>query len=96
MPANSTSTTFESHETGYKGDFTLKWAQNHDYDDGVKAAWVNYKGYTSKTECLVWISIAYQVNVFTGSAGELEAGQIVYRRHGRSHATPRRRLQSDR
>lgn len=57
-------------KTGYKGDFTLKWAQNHDYDDGVKAAWVNYKGYTSKTEYLVWISIAYQrVNVFTGSAG---------------------------
>jgi len=56
--------------TGYKGDFTLKWAKNHDYEDGVKTAWVNYKGYVSKTEYLVWISIAYQrVNVFTGSAG---------------------------
>ncbi len=56
--------------TGYKGDFTLKWARNNDYDDSVKAAWVNCKGYVSKTEYLVWISIAYQrVNVFMGSAG---------------------------
>jgi hypothetical protein len=31
---------------------------------------VNEKGYSSNTEYLVWVSIAYQrVNVFTGSKG---------------------------
>jgi hypothetical protein len=56
--------------TGYAGDFTLKWAQTHDYDDSIKTAWVNYKGYSSKTDYLVWVNITYQrVNIFTGSAG---------------------------
>ncbi len=56
--------------TGYKGDYTLAWAETHDYDSAVKAAWVNAKGYASKTDYLVWVNITYQrVNIFTGSAG---------------------------
>jgi hypothetical protein len=56
--------------TGYKGDYTLAWAQDNDFDSILKEEWVNAKGYSSKTEYLVWVSIAYQrVNVFTGSAG---------------------------
>ena len=54
----------------YQGDYTLDWALSHDFDSALKTAWVNLKGYTSKTEYLVWISVAYQrVNVFKGSAG---------------------------
>jgi lipoprotein-anchoring transpeptidase ErfK/SrfK len=57
--------------TGYKGDYTLAWTQTNDYEDGVKTAWVNAKGYASTTDYLVWVNIAYQrVNVFTGSAGK--------------------------
>ncbi|UOO37807.1 S-layer homology domain-containing protein [Oscillospiraceae bacterium CM] len=57
-------------KTGYKGNYTLEWAQTHDYDDALKVAWVDAKGYSSKTEYLIWVSIAYQrVNIFTGSTG---------------------------
>jgi len=56
--------------TGYKGDYTLKWAQNNDYTDDVKTIWINAKGYGSETQYLCWVSIAMQrVNVFQGSAG---------------------------
>lgn len=66
--------------TGYKGNYTLSWAQANDYDGAVKTAWVNAKGYSSRTDYLVWVSIAYQrVNVFSGSAGnwKLEKTFIV-------------------
>lgn len=57
--------------TGYTGDHTLAWAESNDYNDTVKNAWVNAKGYSSKTEYLIWINITHQrVNVFTGSAGQ--------------------------
>lgn len=56
--------------TGYHGDYTLKWAKEHDYKEADKVKWVNIKGYSSKTKYLVWVSIAYQrLNVFTGSSG---------------------------
>jgi lipoprotein-anchoring transpeptidase ErfK/SrfK len=56
--------------TGYKGDYTLKWAEANDYSAADKETWVNAKGYDSTTEYLVWVSIAYQrVNIFTGHAG---------------------------
>ena len=55
----------------YAGDYTLQWAQEHDYDSDVKEVWVNAKGYTSDTEYLIWINRAYQrVNIFQGSSGE--------------------------
>lgn len=57
-------------KTGYKGDRTLAWAESNDYNDAVKTAWVNAKGYSSETGYLIWVNITYQrVNVFTGSAG---------------------------
>jgi hypothetical protein len=67
-------------KTAYQGDYTLAWAKSNDYENGVKTAWVNAKGYTSKTSYLVWVNIAYQrVNIFTGSAGnwELDRSFIV-------------------
>lgn len=57
-------------KTGYHGDYTLKWAKEHDYKESDKVKWVNIKGYSSRTKYLVWVSIAYQrLNVFTGSNG---------------------------
>ncbi|MCL2125238.1 MAG: L,D-transpeptidase family protein [Oscillospiraceae bacterium] len=50
---------------GYKGDFTLQWALDHDLDDYEKEVWVNAKGYTSRTQYLLWVNLAYQrVNIF--------------------------------
>ena len=66
--------------TGYKGNRTLKWAEENDYQDFEKEIWINAKGYSSRTDYLVWISIAYQrVNVFKGSKGNwtLEKSFIV-------------------
>ncbi|MBP8640019.1 MAG: S-layer homology domain-containing protein [Oscillospiraceae bacterium] len=55
---------------GYAGDFTLKWAQEHDYETSEKEIWVNAKEYTSKTEYLLWINLSMQrVNIFKGSEG---------------------------
>jgi hypothetical protein len=57
-------------KTGYAGDYTLQWAKEHDYKESDKVKWVNIKGYSSCTNYLIWVSIAYQrLNVFTGSKG---------------------------
>ncbi len=57
----------------YAGDYTLEWAENHDYEDEDKVTWVNAKGYSSSTEYLIWINRTYQrVNVFQGSEGNWE------------------------
>jgi lipoprotein-anchoring transpeptidase ErfK/SrfK len=57
----------------YAGNYTLKWAQEHDYDPEIKTAWVNLKGYSSQTEYLVWVNLTYQrVNIFKGSQGNWE------------------------
>lgn len=59
--------------TGYKGNYTLAWAQEHDYTDEVKTAWVNGRGLESKTDYLIWVSIAMQrVNIFQGTQGSYE------------------------
>ena len=50
---------------GYKGDFTLDWALENDLTDYEKEVWINAKGYTSRTDYLLWINLAYQrVNIF--------------------------------
>ena len=55
---------------GYKGDYTLKWAQEHDYKDFEKETWINAKGYSSKTDFLIWVNLSMQrVNIFHGSKG---------------------------
>jgi lipoprotein-anchoring transpeptidase ErfK/SrfK len=57
-------------KTGYRGNYTLNWAKEHDYKESDKVKWVNINRYESQTHYLVWVSIAYQrLNVFTGSAG---------------------------
>ena len=57
----------------YAGNYTLKWAQEHDYDPEIKPAWVTLKGYSSKTQYLVWVNLTYQrVNIFQGSQGNWE------------------------
>ncbi|MBS7402702.1 MAG: S-layer homology domain-containing protein [Oscillospiraceae bacterium] len=55
----------------YEGNYTLEWAQEHDYDDYDKEVFVNAKGYNSDTDYLIWASLAMQrVNIFEGSVGE--------------------------
>ena len=57
--------------SGYAGNYTLAWAQSHDYKPEIKTAWVNLKGYKSDTKYLVWVNLTYQrVNIFEGSQGK--------------------------
>jgi len=61
----------------YKGDFTLEWAHNNDYDAFDKEVFVNAKGYQSKTEFLIWVNRSHQrANLFKGSAGEWELFEV--------------------
>ncbi len=54
----------------YAGNYTLAWAQKNDYSKDVKHAFVNYMGYSSSSNYLVWVNLTYQrVNIFTGSQG---------------------------
>ena len=54
----------------YRGNYTTSYAVNNDYAAYEKEVWVNAKGYSSRTQYLVWINRAYQhVNVFQGSKG---------------------------
>lgn len=56
---------------GYTGNYTLKWAQEHDYETFEKETWVNAKDFTSNTEYLIWINLSMQrVNIFSGSKGD--------------------------
>ena len=58
----------EKVTVGYKGDFTLQWALDNDLEDYEKELWVNAKGYSSNSQYLLWINLAYQrVNIFEGS-----------------------------
>lgn len=54
----------------YRGNYTTAYAVNNDYKTYEKEVWVNAKGYSSRTQYLIWINRAYQhVNVFQGSKG---------------------------
>ena len=58
---------------GYKGNFTLQWALEHDYQTFEKEIWVNAKGYTSNTNYLIWVNLSMQrVNIFKSSNGKWE------------------------
>jgi hypothetical protein len=58
---------------GYKGDYTLDWAQKNDLDSYEKEVWINTKDYTSKSEYLLWVNLAYQrVNIFKNADGSWE------------------------
>lgn len=57
--------------SGYAGNYTLAWAQSHDYTPEVKTRWVNLQGYKSSTKYLIWVNLTYQrVNIFEGSQGK--------------------------
>lgn len=54
----------------YRGNYTTAYAVNNDYKPYEKEVWVNAKGYSSRSQYLLWINRAYQhVNVFQGSKG---------------------------
>ena len=56
--------------SGYAGNYTLAWAQSHDYKPEIKTAWVNLKGYKSDTKYLVWVNLTYQrVNILRDRKG---------------------------
>ena len=56
--------------TGYHGNYTLAWAQSHDYTPVEKKTWVQAKGYSSSTGWLIWVSLTMQrVNIFRGTKG---------------------------
>ena len=55
---------------GYTGNYTLKWAQEHDYTESEKETWINSKDYSSSTDYLIWVNLSMQrVNIFKGSRG---------------------------
>ena len=61
---------------GYAGNYTLKWAQEHDYTEAEKETWINAKDYSSTSAYLIWINLSMQrVNVFKGTRGSWE---LVY------------------
>jgi len=52
--------------SSYKGNRTLEWARENDYDDFDKEVFVNLvKGYESETDYLIWVNRTYQrANIF--------------------------------
>jgi len=78
--------------SSYKGDRTLKWAQENDYADFDKEVFVNLvKEYESETNYLIWVNRTYQrANIFTGSAGNWELMEtFIVATGGPSSATRR-------
>jgi len=77
----------------YNGNFTLEWALENDFDAFDKELYVNAKGYTSRTEYLLWINRDFQrVNVFvgTGAANEWELLEVfIISTGGWVNSTPR-------
>lgn len=58
---------------GYKGNYTLDWAKNNDYEADDKEIWINARGYHSTTDHLIWVNLSMQrVNIFKGRSGEWE------------------------
>ena len=54
----------------YRGNYTTSYAVNNDYSALEKEIWINAKGYSSKTQYLIWVNRAYpHANVFQGSKG---------------------------
>lgn len=56
--------------TTYKGNRTTQWAIDHDLTKQEKEIFVNYKGYSSSSQYLIWVNIGTQhTMVFQGSKG---------------------------
>ena len=74
----------------YAGDFTLAWAQEHDYTKEEKEMWVNAKGYSSDSRYLIWVNQTYQrVNIFDGSSGSWQLVRDCIVGCGRGNNTPK-------
>lgn len=55
----------------YAGDYTTKWAEEHDYTAEEKEFWINVKDYSSSGKYLIWVNITNQrCNIFEGSRGQ--------------------------
>ncbi|MDR2569725.1 MAG: L,D-transpeptidase [Oscillospiraceae bacterium] len=68
----------------YKGDYTLEWALENDYDEFDKEVFVNINGYESDTDYLVWVNRSHQrANIFEGSAGNWELTEVFLVATGR-------------
>lgn len=79
---------FDSVRSSYQGNY--KSSYNPDYLDATKEAFVNSKGYSSKTQYLLWANLATQkVNVFKGSKGNWQLVKAFRMASGaRSTPTP--------
>lgn len=54
----------------YEGDYTLQYALDNDYTQYEKHVFVNYKGYSSSTEYLIWVNRHFQrTNIYVGYKG---------------------------
>ena len=61
----------------YEGNYTLAWALENDLSHHDKEFWINNGGYTSTTEYIVWVNLAYQrVNIFIDNDGRWELHRV--------------------
>lgn len=76
--------------TTYKGNRTTQWAIDHDYSKTVKETFVNYKGYSSSSQYLIWVNIGTQhTMVFQGSKGNWKLIRSGLVSTGANDCTPR-------
>ena len=62
----------EEVSSSYKGNYTLQWALDNDYDAFDKEVFVNAMGYESETDYLLWVNRSHQrVNVFARSDDDM-------------------------
>lgn len=77
-------------ETKYKGNFTTQWAIDHDLTNTEKEIFVNYKGYSSSSQYLIWVNIGTQhTTVFQGSKGSWKLIRSGLVSTGAGDCTPR-------
>ncbi|MDD5832428.1 MAG: S-layer homology domain-containing protein, partial [Clostridiales bacterium] len=77
-------------QTKYKGNFTTQWAIDHDLTNAEKEIFVNYKGYASSSQYLIWVNIGTQhTTVFQGSKGSWKLIRSGLVSTGAGDCTPR-------
>gem|GEM_PF-1026179 len=76
--------------TTYRGNRTTQWAIDHDLTKQEKEIFVNYKGYSSSSQYLIWVNIGTQhTMVFQGSKGNWKLIRSGLVSTGISDNTPR-------
>lgn len=77
-------------QTKYKGNFTTQWAIDHNLSNAEKEIFVNYKGYSSSSQYLIWVNIGTQyTSVFQGSQGNWKLIRSGLVSTGAGDCTPR-------